>query len=355
MSPRLHAASPERSPLLDVQPRKEGNDASAGGLENLGRYATLAELAKVAELKSILGWPILCGDLSRASRLQVSLRLPVALRARQLGQALSAADVRSITFDPKLVLDTDPGWTPPGAHWAATGDFFHETAEFFDPVQGAVANCHYIAALSAIAWATPFRIAHLARATGPNQSQFNDQINFFQPDSGGALDKAIQVTEAVPMAAGGDYIYCRSSEIGETWPAIYEKAFAKLKTGTATDIPDIPQTAWGDCLWATAQLNGGTRHGYNTAEHSTDELWQRLRSNCLSYRTFNPMAAWTYSTGDAAPDTSTTPAPTWRVRTATPCWAGCIASAGAGSCCATPGAAPKRPPACWMPPSRCTT
>jgi len=293
---------PERSPLLDVQPRKEGNDASAGGLENLGQYATLAELAKVAELKSILDWPILCGDLSRASRLQVSLRLPAALRARQLGQTLSADVVRSITFDPKLVVNADPGWTPPGAHWAATGDFFHETAEFFDPVQGAVANCYYIAALSAIAWATPFRIAHLTRATGPNQAQFNDQINFFQPDSGGALDKAIQVTEAVPMTAGGDYIYCRSSESGETWPAIYEKAFAKLKTGTASDMPDITQTAWGDCLWATAQLNGGTRHGYNTADHSADELWQLLRSNCLSYRTFNPMTAWTYSTGDAAPD-----------------------------------------------------
>src|SRR6185437_14093584 len=74
------------------------------------------------------------------------------------------------------------------------------------------------------------------------------------------------------------------------------------KTGTATDMPDITQTAWGDCLWATAQLNGGTRHGYNTADHSADELWQLLRSNCLSYRTFNPMTAWTYSTGDAAPD-----------------------------------------------------
>lgn len=292
----------ERSSLLDVQPREVGNDARPGGLESLGEFATLADMAQVAEFKSILAWPILCGDLTRFSRLHVSLSLPPALRTLQLGKALSADVIHSITFDPKIIANVDPGWTPPGGHWDTAGDFFHETAEFSDPVQGAVANCYYIAALSAIAWATPFRLAHLTRATGLNQLQFNDQINFCKPDSGGALDTAIQVTEALAMTAGGNLIYCRSSESGETWPAVYEKAFAKLKTGTATDMPDITQTAWGDCVWATAQLNGGTRHYYDTASRSTDDLWHLLRSNCLSYRTFNPMTAWTYSTGDASPD-----------------------------------------------------
>jgi hypothetical protein len=293
---------PERSPLLDVQPRRDGDDSTAGGLENLGQYRTLADMARVADLKSILQWPILCGDLSRYARVRISLRLPPELRTLQLGNALSADVIRAITFDPAIRANVDPGWTPPGGHWATAGEFFQQTAEFFDPVQGAVANCYYIASLSAIAWATPFRLAHLTRATGPTQPQFNDQISFFKPDSGGALDQAIQVTEAVPLTAGGNPIYCRSSESGETWPAVYEKAFAKLKTGTATDMPDITQTAWGDCVWATAQLNGGARHYYDTASRSADDLWQLLRSNCLSYRTFNPMTAWTYSSGDASPD-----------------------------------------------------
>lgn len=291
-----------RSPLLDYKSPTEANDAEASGLRDISQFATLADLAKVADLKSILNWPIFCGDISRYSRLQISLRLPETLRALQLGQALSPEVIRAITFDPKLVFNVDFGWTPPGAHWASGGDFFKETAEFFDPVQGAVANCYYIAALSAIAWATPFRIAHLTRATGANQPQFNDLINFYTPDSGGALDKAIQVSEAVPLTASGDFIYCRSSEVNETWPAIYEKAFAKLKTGTASDMPDITQTGWGDCVWATAQLNGGTRRYWNTASCSADDLWNLLRSNCLSYRTFNPMTAWTYSSGDASPD-----------------------------------------------------
>ena len=71
---------PQRSPLLDLQPRGEGNDAVGGGLESIDQYATLAELAKAGVLKSILDWPILCADLSRAARLQVTLQLPPALR-----------------------------------------------------------------------------------------------------------------------------------------------------------------------------------------------------------------------------------------------------------------------------------
>ena len=293
---------PTRSPLLDYSEPKEGNDSQLGGLENVSQYRTLADLMQHEDLKSIIEWPIDCFDISRLSRLQVSLRLPDVLRTMQLGRAFSADVIRSITFDPNLKVSLDLGWTPPGGHWATSGTFFKETAEFFDPVQGAVANCYYIAALSAIAWATPFRIAHLTRATGSNQDQFKDLINFYKPDTGGTLDKAIQITEMLPLTMGGSFIYCRSSEAGEAWPAIYEKAFAKLVTGTTTDMPDITKTAWGDCVWATAQLNGGSRSYFDTASRSADDLWNILRSHCLSYRTIHPMTAWTYSSGDASPD-----------------------------------------------------
>jgi hypothetical protein len=292
----------ERSPLLDVVAPTKGTDRENGGLADLSQYATLRDLAKHVDLTSVLDWPIHCFDLTRISRLQISLQLPPELRTLQLGHAFSSSLIKSITNDPKLVSTLTAGWTPPGGHWATGGIFFRETAEFFDPVQGAVANCYYIASLSAIAWATPFRVAHLTRATGLNQEQFNDLIRFYKPDSNGTIDKEIQVTEALPLTMSDSFIYCRSSEAGETWPAVYEKAFAKLKTGTATDMPDITQTAWGDCVYATAQLNGGARRYYDTASRTADDLWNLLRSNCLSCRTFNPMTAWTYSTGDASPD-----------------------------------------------------
>jgi hypothetical protein len=162
----------ERSPLLDIAVPTKGNDMELGGLADLSQYETLRNVLEHADLKTLLDWPILCFDVSRLSRLEVSLRLPDALRNVQLGRAFPVSILKAITFDPKIVIKIDVGWTPPGAHWATAGSFFHETAEFFDPVQGAVANCYYIAALSAIAWATPFRISHLTRATGPNQEQF---------------------------------------------------------------------------------------------------------------------------------------------------------------------------------------
>ncbi|MDQ3941897.1 MAG: C2 family cysteine protease, partial [Actinomycetota bacterium] len=185
--------------------------------------------------------------------------------------------------------------------WSDPGQFFKEAAEFFDPVQGAVANCYYIAALSAVAWAMPYRITHMTRAIGQVQEQFTNMIRFYKPDGNGQLDKEIEATDSVPLSTStGGFIYAQSSEAGEIWPAVYEKAYAKLKTGISGDHPDITATAWGDCVWATAQLTGGKRYYYDTASRSGDELWNLVRANSLSYRTFNPMVCWTYSSGDAS-------------------------------------------------------
>jgi hypothetical protein len=48
------------------------------------------------------------------------------------------------------------GWTPAGTSWSDRGNFFNDVTEYNDPIQGAVANCYFIAAISAIAWATPY-------------------------------------------------------------------------------------------------------------------------------------------------------------------------------------------------------
>ena len=98
------------------------------------------------------------------------------------------------------------------------------------------------------------------------------------------LDQEIEVTDTVPVSStSGNFIYSRSSEAGEIWPAVYEKAFAKLKTGTATDHPDITATGWGDCVRATAQLNGKKRHYYGNSDLTGDQLWDLVRSNSLGH------------------------------------------------------------------------
>lgn len=285
-----------RSPLLDVEVELDRTDIDLP-YDGDGEIRVLRDLAPRFDTQDVGDIAVLRSESTGGGRLVLTLRIPDKDRLRRLHAVLTPSIVQAIAFDPELKVVSD-GWTPPGGHWATSGRFFAETAEFFDPVQGSVANCYYIAALGAVAWATPKHVVHSTRATGMGQEAFVDTMRFFKPDGGG-MDKEIEVTESVPQTSGGSFIYCRSSEVGESWPAIYEKAYAKLKTGISGDHPDITATAWGDCVWATAQLNGGNRSYWNTAGRTGDQMWNLVRANCMGGRTFRPMTAWTYSTGAA--------------------------------------------------------
>lgn len=289
-----------RSPLLDVELRIGINDLDMPIENLLSDVKVLGDLGQRYKVEDVADLAVHRIDLCTPYQIAVTIRLPEKDRLQTLARVFTKEIVNSIAFDPEMKGNMDQDWTPANASWVDKGTFFNEAAEFFDPVQGAVANCYFIAALSAVAWATPYRISHLTRATGHGQEQFTNLIRFYQPDSNGQLDKEIEVTDTVPVNnTTGNYIYCRSSEAGEIWPAIYEKAFAKLETGTTTDHPDITATGWGDCIYATAQLNGATRYYYGNSGLSGTQIWDLVRGNSLSKRTFNPMTCWTYGT---APD-----------------------------------------------------
>lgn len=291
---------PVRSPLLDIEVRVDINDLEYPPDMDVLNLKTLTDLGPRFNTEDIGGIPVMRAEIAGQRYMKLWLRLPERERWQRLARIFNKGLVETIAFDPKT-LGQSKDWTPPNGTWSDPGRFFNEAAEFFDPIQGAVANCYYIAALSAVAWAMPYRITHLTRAIGQTQQQFTNMIRFYKPDSNGQLDKEIEVTDSVPLStSSGSFIYCRSSETGEIWPAVYEKAYAKLKTGISGDHPDITATGWGDCVWATAQLTGGKRFYYGTPSYSADELWNLVRANSLSYRTFNPMTAWTYSSGEAS-------------------------------------------------------
>jgi hypothetical protein len=286
-----------RDPLLDVQVNISINDLEMELPDELN-IQYLRDLGSRFETRDVGDIPVRHAEYD-GRNLILTLRLPDRDRLQRLALVFSKDIVATIAVDPKLIGITDD-WTPPNGTWTDSGQFFLEAAEFFDPIQGAVANCYFIAALSAVAWAMPYKIAHFTRATGSNQQQFTNLVRFYKPDSNGQVDKEIEVTDNVIVNSSGNLIYARSSEAGEIWPAIYEKAFAKLETGTTGDRPDITATGWGDCVWATAQLTGGNRYYYDSASRSADDLWNLVRANSLSYRTFKPMTAWTYSSGAAS-------------------------------------------------------
>lgn len=103
------------------------------------------------------------------------------------------------------------------------------------------------------------------------------------------------MSERIPLQSPGNtFIYARSSEIGEIWPAVYEKAYAKWRTKGATDQPDYAPLAGGDPVGALASLTGLSPHYEGTSARSGHDIWQLVRKNCLSKKTFNPMVCWTY-------------------------------------------------------------
>lgn len=176
--------------------------------------------------------------------------------------------------------------------WLDPGDFFEEAAELTDPVQGAVGDCYFIAAMSSVAWARTYSIMQRTRAVGTAQSQFVDMIEFFQASKG----EKVEVSEKLPLLSPGNtYIYARSSEAGEIWPAVYEKAYAKWRTKDTGDTPDITKIAGGDPVAACSQLTNLTPYYYWNSGLSADDIWQKVRENAISYKTFNPMTAWTYA------------------------------------------------------------
>lgn len=183
--------------------------------------------------------------------------------------------------------------------WKDPGNFFNEATEMKDPVQGAVGDCYFIAALSSVAWATTYFIAHRTRATGINQSEFIDMVEFW----GNGSPTEVEITELLPLNSPSNaYIYAHSSEKGETWPAIYEKAYAKWRTNTTSDTPDYNLIAGGDPVAACKHLTGKSTHYRWNADLSEESIWQYIRENCISRKTFNPMVTWTYPTGQASPN-----------------------------------------------------
>lgn len=224
----------------------------------------------------------------RNGRLQLELPAPAALYKKLTNTALT----KNI-FD--LVI---PKETPSSLlTWKDLGDFFKDVTEFNDPIQGAVANCYFIAALSAVAWADPYNIIHRNRATGPGETDRVNGIQFYNKGGNGAPTSMVEVTDKVPVDTNNNPIYCRDNDKGEIWPAVYEKAYAKWKTQNTTDLPNITITAYGDPVLAIAQITNKTPYYYNTAILTPQAIFTVVTSNSLSFKTINPMTAWTYASG----------------------------------------------------------
>jgi hypothetical protein len=112
----------------------------------------------------------------------------------------------------------------------------------------------------------------------------------------------MQVSEKVPMGGSAGsyyYMFARGSDGKETWPAIYEKAFAKWKSGNLTDEPPYDTLNGNSPIYAChtliPSLTGTWNNTYNQADSAVENL---VANHCAGQKSANPMMACTW--GSAA-------------------------------------------------------
>jgi hypothetical protein len=281
---------PARPAILDIKPRDLVTDLELNPIFDATRLRVLGDLGSVFKRDDIASILIDQVEVANDGRLRLQVTLPGDERDQRLARLLTPDILKAILdWDLQIIMP----WTPPNATWADHGRFFNETAEFFDPIQGALGDCYFIAAMASVAWARPHMIRHLTRATGLNQQQFVNIVRFFNPTDNQWSD--VEVTDNIPISTSSlQPLYARSSEDGETWPAIYEKAYAKWRSGTQSDYPAYPPLTGGDPIRACAEITGLTEFAHFTGHYTADELWDIVRGNSMSRRTLNPMVACTY-------------------------------------------------------------
>ena len=183
--------------------RKSKDAISSVDLEGVRNLAQLAERLGASRLADV--------PVRSAFALTSGVRV-------ELGETVEARDARWQTlFDPQLIdiiFPLKPGYHPDGYSWQDAGRFFSEAAEFFDPIQGFVGDCYFIAALSSVAWSMPYVIADQVRATGADNEQFTHQVGFH----GSSGMEYVETTDRILVDGGGSTYFAHSKESVRSGP-----------------------------------------------------------------------------------------------------------------------------------------
>jgi hypothetical protein len=151
------------------------------------------------------------------------------------------------------------GPNPQGSNYSSPAG---AVGNFDDPVQGALSDCYFIAALTSISFASATKNLISDRGSGPSYNYTfyntngpiitNGNVKITHP----LPDTPVTVNNSVFPLAKGNLVFARSKTPGEIWPAVYEKAFAAWKNGGSTDTPDYSKLCLGNPVTALANITG---------------------------------------------------------------------------------------------------
>ncbi len=145
--------------------------------------------------------------------------------ARQsVERALSGSTERRDLADP-AVLDKHQGSV---AHTWVDGQLFVDGVSSRDVVQGSIANCYLVAALSAVAEQSPEVIEDAIRDNGDGTFT----VRFYEPTYGGRFppnEVFVTVDGQLPTTGGTSLQYAKGQDRSELWVPLIEKAYAQWK------------------------------------------------------------------------------------------------------------------------------
>ena len=131
------------------------------------------------------------------------------------------------TVDDPTVLTkhaTDTTWKPVDG-----GQLYVDGISYDDVVQGSIANCYLVGALSAVAHANPDTIKNAITSNADGTYT----VRFFEKSSYSGLPREVKITVDgdLPQSSFGSARYAKSRDGKELWVGLVEKAYAQWKGG----------------------------------------------------------------------------------------------------------------------------
>jgi len=228
--------------------------------------------------------------------------------------ATGSGDAVSCTPNPCPAMDD---WLP-----VPNGIFSDNKITYDDLIQGCLPDCYFIAALSALAWAMRSQNDFQTKLGGSNYSYTfyspqTDALGKILLNQNPVADPAFTVNEKIPLIRPATKIYSRSNTVYETWPSIYEKAYAtwcfckKNQISPGPNVyPDYLSICQGNPLTALIQLTGKSVTSLKTSEMDDGGCYFKIgtqftpdvdptTTRYVQMKTNYPTVAWTYYSAPA--------------------------------------------------------
>lgn len=251
----------------------------------------------------------------KAGKVQAETREQMMMRENSSAMNPHALAEARRSDSPVYTCKDDTNKCPAPSAWKDVTPpwFYQDDFHGSDPVQGYACDCYFIAALSSVAWTCRSFVIKQDETTNPGYYT----ILFFDDSASPSVSVTIGVSKKLPVNGSDVRVYATSSTANETWPSVYEKAYAKfwknLGSNQSSYLFDTLTQAELDSLCLGGNPLASLLHitqpwGYTqkkvkyTAVDYADAtaVWTAINGLTNGTKTKFPMVAFTYDDAAAA-------------------------------------------------------